>query len=99
MSHPSNLAVTSFFKRVAVLQASVIRCLLLNTRIYSSTICGDVSIHENSIFYRVVMELKETLKSKSEEGDTYIAEIEVCWMFLMLKLFREFELLSSPDSE
>ncbi|XP_024390952.1 E3 ubiquitin-protein ligase BRE1-like 2 [Physcomitrium patens] len=25
---------------------------------------------------RVVMELKETLKSKSEEGDTYIAEIE-----------------------
>lgn len=25
------------------------------------------------------MELKETLKAKSEEGDAYISEIEVCF--------------------
>ena len=28
------------------------------------------------------MELRETLKSKSEEGDAYITEIEVCWDWL-----------------
>lgn len=45
------------------------------------------------------MEFKEMLKFKSEEGDIYIVEIEVCWMFFMLKFFREFELLSFFDFE
>jgi hypothetical protein len=34
--------------------------------------------------HRIVMELKETLKSKNEEGDAYISEIEVMFFLLYL---------------
>lgn len=56
----------------------MMRLLLPQMRIYLRVYLWAYANLCKYTFCRVAMELRETLKSKSEEGDAYITEIEVC---------------------